>query len=193
MHRWLTDFPSSADARHTLAQFRLAEGDRTSALALLDESLNLDPERSDALEERGQALFRRREYERAKADFERLLANHPDHARGLYHLGTVYHIGFKNAGEGVKYYDRAIELSPTARVYFFERGRARIMLGQQAAALEDFDRAVQIDPQHGRSHFFRGRCLWFLGRHEEAERSFAVAESLDESTRTLVKDLRERG
>jgi len=64
-------------------------GRAAEALRRIDAALTAQPKFGAALYERGVALFELCRFEEARATFTRVLAETPDHAHALYHLGLI--------------------------------------------------------------------------------------------------------
>jgi tetratricopeptide (TPR) repeat protein len=64
-------------------------GRAAEALRRIDVALNAQPKFGAALYERGVALFELCRFDEARATFTRVLAETPDHAHALYHLGLI--------------------------------------------------------------------------------------------------------
>jgi tetratricopeptide (TPR) repeat protein len=58
-------------------------------------------------------------------------------------------------------------------------GKAALLKGESAAALEHLQRAVAVSPEHASSHFHLGRALEAAGRHDEAYDSYVQARDRD--------------
>ena len=58
-------------------------------------------------------------------------------------------------------------------------GKATLLNGEVAAALEHLSQAVKLSPEHASSHFHLGRALEAVGRHAEAYDSFVRARDSD--------------
>ena len=69
---------------------------------------------------------------------------------------------------------RAMSLSPPEPSHYFDRGRYRLKLGDNAGAISDFDDGIQISNRHGDDYyleslyFVRAEALVRVGRSREA-------------------------
>ncbi|MCG9134067.1 tetratricopeptide repeat protein [Candidatus Poribacteria bacterium] len=107
--------------------------------------------------------------------------------------------------EGIKDYDKVIQLNPKNEIAYFDRGYAKYYLGKSKAdqgniaeaqadyqaAVEDYTEAIKLDPEYASVYNSRGWIKYLLGQFdleqgntEEARRLFeaAVADS-DEAIR----------
>ncbi len=64
-------------------------GRAAEALRRIDAALGAQPKLSAAVYERGVALFELCRFDEARRTFEKVLAETPDHAHALYHLGLI--------------------------------------------------------------------------------------------------------
>jgi len=68
-----------------------------------------------------------------------------------YNVGNAL-IFEKRYKEAIKYFDRAIELNPSAVQAYINRGVCKSMLGKLKEAYEDFERAHELDPNYAIIH-----------------------------------------
>jgi tetratricopeptide (TPR) repeat protein len=140
---------------------------------------------------RGRALIRIRQFERAIADLDRVVAAEPRNAAAYFQRGLAQ----SNLGRydlALADYDRAVEFDPSAET-LNNRGRVHYERGQFAQALADYDRALAIDGKFVVALGNRGWALLRLGRRDEAERDFRAALALRPGFRPAEEGLKELG
>lgn len=125
-----------------------ALGNSEKALDLYDQAIRLDPKAPMAFLARGVLLAgRKRAYERAIADFDKVLALEPDNVQALIRRGDAYgQLG--DTARGLADLDRAIALAPGYSQGYFHRGLLRNRNNELQAALGDYDAAVQRGPRN---------------------------------------------
>ncbi|KAJ0264096.1 TPR repeat-containing thioredoxin TTL2 [Hirschfeldia incana] len=107
-------------------------------------------------------------------------------------------------GEALKFYDRALELSPSNATYRSNRAAALSGLGRIAEAVVECEHAIRLDPNFARAHHRLATLLLRLGQVDNAGKHFfsveepsdpMVVKVLEEVDRHLSKcaDARRRG
>ncbi|KAJ4893648.1 tetratricopetide-repeat thioredoxin-like 2 [Raphanus sativus] len=107
-------------------------------------------------------------------------------------------------GEALKFYDRALELSPSNATYRSNRAAALSGLGRIAEAVVECELAIKLDPSFARAHHRLATLLLRLGQVDNAGKHFFYVEEpsdpmvvkvLEEVDRHLNKcaDARRRG
>jgi tetratricopeptide (TPR) repeat protein len=87
-------------------------GKSDEALGRVDEALRLQPDLTDAIHERGVALFNLGRFEEARAEFTRVLGDDPDDPYAHHFLALVYEWEGRTA-DAAAHEQRARELDPT--------------------------------------------------------------------------------
>ncbi|TAJ41284.1 MAG: tetratricopeptide repeat protein [Reyranella sp.] len=149
-----------------------ALGNTDKALELYSEAIRLDPRSTLAFLGRGILLAsRKRTYERAIEDLDKVLVLEPDNVLALIRRGAAFgELG--ETGRGLVDLDRAIALAPSSSQAYFYRGLIHSRRNETAAALSDYDAAVQRGP-----------------RNVDALTSRAAIHSLDGKLDLAIQDL----
>ena len=132
----------------------------------LTRALQVDPGHLEALHDRAYWRWFSGDRQRARADYDWLLALDPGNSLAWYQRGRLRCERGDHAGAAADY-TRAIELEPArtaGNAAWGARGSCRRDTGDVAGALADFQ--VDGDP------FEIGSCLQDLGRHAEAVAAF---------------------
>ena len=98
-----------------------------------------------ALKIRGRIYKRRRDYEEALADLDRVAQTNPDDARIQASLGDIYS-WMARYDQALAHLTRAAELNPADASVFVDRGMVYLAKGNFEEAQADFDRAIDLDP-----------------------------------------------
>ena len=88
---------------------------------------------------------------------------------------------YYNAGEyekSIEYYDKVIELRPTAMAYY-DRGCAYAGLEEWEKAIEDYTKAIELNPNYEAAYNNRGYAYDSLGELEKAIADYTKAIELD--------------
>ncbi len=113
----------------------------------------------------------------AKAMYESIIAETPDHADALHLLGVVA-AQSGNHQIAVSLFTKAISIHPTHASFHMNLGNALQELNQLDSAIASFDKALSINPDIAEAHFNRGNALIKLMRIDDAVTSFDRAISL---------------
>jgi tetratricopeptide (TPR) repeat protein len=163
--------PDNADALQSLG--RLPE-----AIEYYDRVLKLNPDRSEAHNNRGVALLNLGDSDEAIASFERAVAINPAYADALRNLG-VANFQQGNANEAVAAYQRVIALNPEDVAAHTGMGDALKSLGRLDAAAKAYRSALGIDGSLSELHNTLGLCLHECGQTDEAVVCFQRAVKCD--------------
>lgn len=111
-------------------------------------------------------LVQNREYDRAREDFNDVLAHVPTSATAFCGRGNTY-LYQSEFEKAIGDYDAAIKLEPSFARAFFYRGQALFYKQQTAAALNDINHSIKLEPEPD-FYFYRGWFLYELKRYDEA-------------------------
>jgi tetratricopeptide (TPR) repeat protein len=127
--------------------------------------------------DQGFALHQAGRLEEARARYDAILRQDPDHFNALYLLGTLY----AQAGHsepGASLLKRAIAVNPNVASAHGLLSLALIDLKRPSEALESLARAIALDPSYVDAHYSRGLAFSQLQRREEALASYDAAIAL---------------
>ena len=166
-----------------LALIEMHLGDLREALRLVDAGLEriereFEPgrhalHRSVLRYNRAQLLTRLEGLPAAIEEFERLIAEDPNHSE--YHFdraGLLRKLG--RYEEALDEYDEAIRLSPPYPEAYYNRADLELELGELERAAGDFSRVLELDPEFPDARLNRASALLELGDVEGAERDVAA-------------------
>lgn len=155
------------------------------AIAVLEEWLRLHPRSARALNARGYAWLRQRQYARAIADFDRALAIEPTYANARHNRDAAQRasgappapvsaearwrvaldlIASHQYEPAIRLLDAAIGDKPGYAKAYNARGLARMLQRRYEKAIEDFDRALQLAPGYPNAAHNRRVALKAAGK-----------------------------
>lgn len=110
----------------------------------------------------------------AERIYRQILAQNPDHADALHHLGMIAHrVGKLDAAAELM--SRSITLRPDMARYHLNFGALRSDQGKIEEAIASFSRASQLDPTFAPAYFNLGNSLKKQGKLQEAIAAFSRA------------------
>lgn len=124
------------------------QGEVRAALALFEESLNLDPEPREVASihvHRASCLKDLEEYEKALEALGRA-ETHNEELKEIYNLRGFCHYRLKQHHEAIKAFERAIELDPGSAIDYANIGSNLRELGHKKEALRLYKMALNMDP-----------------------------------------------
>lgn len=125
-----------------------AVGETDRALSDYNDAIRVDPNNSLVYLGRGVLLAtRKRAYDRAIEDFDKVLVLQPDNVDALIARGNAYSQLGDN-GRALADLDRAIALAPDNAQAYVVRGLANNRRGQKQLAMQDYDAALQRAPRY---------------------------------------------
>lgn len=165
--------------RRGVAQYALGQTDK--ALSDFNAAIRLDPKEPLAYFERAILLAaRKRAYDRAVADFEKVLVLAPDDIDTLIRRGDAQgQMG--DFGRALADLDRAVRLAPDRSDAYVYRGRAKSRQGDIVSALSDYNAAIKLDPRNVEALVSRA-ALYSTNRQDDlALRDLDAAVAVDGS------------
>jgi len=126
------------------------------------------PERWSLFYDRGVALERSGQWERAEQDLKHALELKPEQPLVLNYLGYSWIDRGENLDEGLKMIEKAVELRPDDGYIVDSLGWAHYRMGDYAGAVEQLEKAVELVPQDPTINDHLGDAYWQSGRLSEA-------------------------
>ena len=132
-----------------------ANPNQSEEIAALDKVIQSNPQEWKPYLRRGEAYYRKGNYELALADFDRAVQLSPQQPNGYYYRGLVY--GRTGDHElAIADFNKALELRPQEAVTYNARATAYTRRGEYSRALVDYNRAIQLNPQLKMLYYNRG-------------------------------------
>ncbi|HEY4473003.1 MAG TPA: tetratricopeptide repeat protein [Stellaceae bacterium] len=126
------------------------------------------PERWSLFYDRGVALERSGQWQRAEQDLKHALELKPEQPLVLNYLGYSWIDRGENLEEGLKMIEKAVELRPDDGYIVDSLGWAHYRMGDYAGAVEQLEKAVEVVPQDPTINDHLGDAYWQSGRLSEA-------------------------
>lgn len=162
-------------------QFSLAEaqllrdaGRESDALALLEKSLEQQPNQPEVLYDAAMLAERLGRMDLVESNLRRVILLRPDNAHAYNALGYSFADRGIRLDEARELIAKALALAPEDPFILDSMGWVMFKLGDQPAALDYLQRAYRIKPDAEIAAHL-GEVLWLLERRDEAQRTWAEA------------------
>lgn len=147
------------------------------AVAAYSECLKLEPNNSDALNNRAVVYGKLNLLNEAIADLEQTVEMNDSDSLAWTNLGLAYH-SLGKYDDAVEKYIKAESLSTDPEIPF-QRGNTYLANGNLSAALADFDKAIAAQSEFALAHYKRAVTLLSSNRFLESAKSLANAKRHD--------------
>ena len=125
-----------------------ASGQTDKALDDYSAAIKADPKSSLAFLGRGVLLaVRKRAYDRAIEDFDKVLVIEPDNVEALLSRGDAF-AQLGDLGRAMADLNRAVALAPDKAIVLVTRGQVESRRGNLAGAARDYEAALKLDPRY---------------------------------------------
>jgi tetratricopeptide (TPR) repeat protein len=114
-------------------------------IAKYSREIEQDPADFRAYKERGNAYFRKRDFDRAVADYNRAIELNPDYFIAYNNRGNVY-MQTARYELAIADYNKAIELKPENGMPYNNRGFAFLLMGDLDRAEADIRKSLNLNP-----------------------------------------------
>lgn len=159
--------PRHADALHLLGVTETQLGRARQGMALIGESLAINPDQPVAIANRGNALLASNQPGAALVDYDRALVLLP--AYGLAHFGRGNALlALGKPSEALASIERALRFMPDFVEALNTQGNALRKLGRHDEAIASYDRALRLQPSHAHSLVNRSAANAELERYAAA-------------------------
>jgi tetratricopeptide (TPR) repeat protein len=139
-----------------------------------EQALQVNPNYTDAITNKGAALFNLQRYEEALSVFCHLLTIIPGSSTGLSNKGAVLE-RLGRYTEAIECFDAALKINPNYSDAQQNKGLAFEKLGRYEEALANYEIALAINNKDYKAFSCKGYALYNLGRYEEAIESCDAA------------------
>jgi len=135
-------------------------------------------DRAHAYNKRGLAYVRKRNYDRAIADFGKAIALNPEKA-GLYSNRGNAHRKMGEVDRAIQDYGRAIALNAKFALAYNNRGNAYRQKGEVDRAIRDYDKAIALNPKYVKAYNNRGNAYRQKGEFDRAIANYTKGITLN--------------
>jgi tetratricopeptide (TPR) repeat protein len=144
----------------------------------LNSALSLDPKDAPTYAIRGFVWYKKGEYDKAIADYDKAIDLDPKHSLNYADRGLVWsEKGQYN--KAIADYDKAIDLDPKHTEDYYNRGQVWSKKGEYDKAIADYDKSIELDPKHAATYTNRGLTWSKKGEYNKAIADYEKAIDLD--------------
>ncbi|MDR2133672.1 MAG: tetratricopeptide repeat protein, partial [Treponema sp.] len=126
----------------------------------------------------GEQFYRKGEYDRAIAEYDRALDLRADYAEAYTGRGNAYRKK-GDAGRAIDDYSRALRFKPDLPELYNYRGYVYAERGDTAKAIEDYSRALQLKNDYAGAWFNRAHAFARQGDHDRAIEDYSRVLKLE--------------
>jgi tetratricopeptide (TPR) repeat protein len=153
------------------------EGNLDGAIAGYTRAIELNPNYTEAYNNRGNLKGAREDHDGAIADYDRAIQLDPTHTISYNNRGVQRQE--KHDWDGaIADFNHAIELDPKYAKAYYNRGNVKGDKGDHDGAITDYDRAIELDPKYAYSYNNRGNAKKAKGDFDGAIADFTHAIEL---------------
>lgn len=168
--------PNSYQSYLLLALDAEARKDYVTAIGYYREALQAKPDALGIHYALGSDLARLGRNDEAVQEFKKELEINPDDWQALWKLGV--HTLHTDPQKAREHLERAVSLNPQNPQTVISYGRALLLNGETAKAVQQFLRVTQLAPEMASPHYLLATAYRRLGRNEEAKVELVRFEDL---------------
>jgi tetratricopeptide (TPR) repeat protein len=196
LENFVTDFNKALEIEPNNSNFYCHRGiayymsfkDNDSGLKDLTTSIDIKPYWF-AYFHRGLLNTIRQEYERAIADFDKLVELKPDIKNGYAFRGRAYS-KMENYEKALENFNKILSIDSNNSPAYYGRGKVYFKMGNYETALEEYNKALKLDEKNSRLLSSISQVLFILNREHEAidalNKSFSLIREGSQNWRVIL-------
>ncbi len=166
--------PASGDARNACEN---KSGDE--AIVGCSELIGENPNNAAAFFNRGIEYAKKRDYDRAIADFSKAISIRPGDARAYNSRAASFYRGKDDYHHAIADYTKAVDLDPGFSAALVNRGNVYRAIRAYDVALKDLNAAIAMNTKSNAAFYFRAQVYEALGRKDDAIADYRQALGVD--------------
>ena len=161
----------------SMGNFRMMLGQVETAVETYSYAIKLQPNFSEAYNNRGIAYEDKGKLDQAIQDYNKAIELKPDLAEAYNNRGIAYRVkgDFDHA---IQDFNKAIDLKPDYAEAYNNRGNAYRDKGEFDHAIQDFDKAIELKPDFAEAYNNRGNAYRDKGEFDHAIQDYNKAIEL---------------
>ena len=149
-------------------------GKHDEAIKVFNRSIEINPENSAALSNKGVALYNLGKHNEAIKSFDRAIIINPECADFWSNKGATLHDLGKH-DEALEACKKSIEINPEYAIALYNKGVILYHLGKHDESIKAFNIAIDIDPDYSSAYYNKGVILGKMGKYKEALEAYDKA------------------
>lgn len=117
------------------------------AVEYLNTAIRINPKNNSAKYALAMYFQDEGNFTNAEELYKSILDNNAGHAPAWHNRGFIELYHMNNPATAIEHFTRAIQIDPTFKEAYTNRGHAYVAIGDPSKALEDFKSAIAIDPE----------------------------------------------
>ena len=144
-----------------------------SPITLWEDNVKKSPNKARVHGNLGKAYLDNREYEKARREFEKVIALDPRLLGAYDNLAVIYIDHYKNYGKAEAYLKEAIRRKADFPSPYLNLGVIHLRLRQLPEAISLFEKVLELNPNHLMGHYNLAACYFNL---EDYQRAISILE-----------------
>jgi tetratricopeptide (TPR) repeat protein len=145
-----------------LQQVKGVKEEHPDAIADFTQAIKLNHNDAKAYNNRGNAYYELKDYQKAIADYSQALKLNPNEADAYYNRGLAYD-ELKDYQKAIADYNQALKLNPNDAGAYYSRGTASLQLKEYQAAITDYNQALKLNPNDANAYYNRAVAYGLSG------------------------------
>jgi len=152
-----------------------AEGKTQEAFDMFSKAIEIDRYNSDALVNRANIFFNRKDYTSAIADYSACIENEKDNDKAFANRGAAY-ISIGEFEKALSDLNACIKINPATQNGFKNRALLYVMTGNYKYAIADYIKHLEIVPENPGDIYYKiGYCFMHINDNKRAADAFSRA------------------
>ena len=169
---------SKADDFYIKASSEVKSGNFQEAIAAYNQAISINPQYTDAYNDRGVVRSALGSLSEGIKDFEQAVQINPQYSTAYVNLG-IARLKSKDYEQAIINFDRALQINPNIADAYLNRGKSYLYLGKKEKAIADYDQALNINPNDVQAYDSRAIARFRLGDKQGAIKDFSRSLELN--------------
>lgn len=138
--------PLNIDLYNERAAFHINNGNLGAAVEDFDRALKIDSTHAKTLHEKGNTLFRTKNFDGAFASYKSCLSHHPDDIDCLLRAAEM-NIHLRQYGKAIEHINNVLRQDDHQAMAYYMKGRIYKEQGDSSLAVSSYQTATEVDPE----------------------------------------------
>ncbi|MBI4844705.1 MAG: tetratricopeptide repeat protein [Nitrospirae bacterium] len=139
-----------------------------SRISLWEDNLKKSPGKARVHGNLGKAYLDNKEYEKARAEFEKVIDIDPSYIGAYDNLSVIYIDYYQQYDKAMEYINEAIKINPDDPLPYINAGVINLHLRQLPEAVANFEKALKADPESLTGHFNLAGAYFNMKEYDKA-------------------------